>query len=160
INSDKRNELRIGINQRDASISNLTAQLSTEAETHQKNLEGIREACRIIRDRCMVPRSQAEDSRYAAAVSELGSALERQREERKQLQTQIDQLVSSDAADVARIDQQIAGAAAALADARKTLRAAADGNQIYRLAANWYGVSTSDVTPEQFAMARWVFSTF
>jgi hypothetical protein len=28
------------------------------------------------------------------------------------------------------------------------------------LAANWYGVSTSDVTPEQFAMARWVFSTF
>ena len=57
---------------------------------HQKNLDGIREACRIIKDRCMVPRSQAEDSRYTAAVSRLGSELERQRDERKQLQLQID----------------------------------------------------------------------
>jgi hypothetical protein len=36
----------------------------------------------------------------------------------------------------------------------------ADGNQIYRLAASWYRVNTSDVTPEQFATARLVFATF
>ncbi len=47
-----------------------------------------------------------------------------------------------------------------MAEARKRLRSAADGNPIYRLAACWYGVSTSDVTEEQFATARWVFSTF
>ena len=46
-----------------------------------------------------------------------------------------------------------------MAEARKSLRSAADGNQIHRLAASWYRVSTSDVTPEQLAMARWVFST-
>ena len=40
------------------------------------------------------------------------------------------------------------------------LRRAADGNQVYRLAASWYRVNTSDVTPEQFATARLVFATF
>jgi chromosome segregation ATPase len=88
----KRNELRTGISQRDAGIAELTGQLGKEAEVHHKNLDGIREACRIIRDRCMVPRSQAEDSRYAAGVSRLGSELEHQRDERKQLQSQIDEL--------------------------------------------------------------------
>jgi hypothetical protein len=156
----KRNELRSGISQRDAGIAELTAQLGKEAEAHQKNLDGIREACRIIRDRCMVPRSQSEDGRYAAAVSRLGSELERQRDERKQLQSQIDELVSVDAADAAEIDRSIAAAGGIVTDARKTFRTAADGSQIYRLAASWYGVSTSDVTPEQFATARWVFSTF
>jgi hypothetical protein len=158
--TQKRNELRTGISQRDASIAEITAQLGNEAEVHQKNLNEIREACRIIRDRCMVPRSQAEDSRYTATVSRLGSELERQRDERKRLQSQIDGLVSADAADAAEIDRSIAAAEEVASKARKAFRAAADGNQIYRLAANWYGVSTSDVTPEQFAVARWVFSTF
>jgi hypothetical protein len=158
--TQKRTELRTGISQRDASIAEITAQIANEAEVHQKNLDGIREACRIIRDRCMVPRSQAEDSRYAATVSRLGSELERQRDERKRLQSQIDELVSADAADTAEVDRLIATAEGVASKARKAFRAAADGNQIYRLAANWYGVSTSDVTPEQFAVARWVFSTF
>jgi hypothetical protein len=156
----KRNELRKGISQREAGIAELTEQLSKEAEVHQKNLDGIREACRIIRDRCMVPRSQSEDSRYADAVSRLGSELEHQRDERKRLQSQIDELVSVDAADTGEMDRSISAAQRVVTDARKAFRAAADGNQIYRMAANWYGLSTSDVTPEQFAMARWVFSTF
>jgi len=158
--SQKRDELRTGIDRRDAAIADVAAQLRTEAEVHQKNLEGIREACRIIRDRCMVPRSQAEDSRYADVVSRLGSELERQRDERKRLQSQIDDVVSGDAADTAELDRKITAAGAILAEARKAMRAAADGNQIYRLAANWYGVSITDVTSEQFATARWVFSTF
>jgi hypothetical protein len=156
----KRNELRTGISQRDAGIAELTAQLGKEGEVHQKNLDGIREACRIVKDRCMVPRSQAEDSRYAAAVKGLGSELERQREERKQLQAQIDELVSVDAGDAADIGRSIATSEEIATDARRAFRTAVDGSQIYRLAANWYGFSTSDVTPEQFAMARWVFSTF
>jgi hypothetical protein len=150
----KRNELRTGISQRDASIAELTAQLGKEGEVHQKNLDGIREACRIIKDRCMVPRSQAEDSRYAAAVKGLGSELERQRDERKELQSQIDELVSVDAGDAADIGRSIATMDGVVTDARGEFRTAVDGSQIYRLAANWYGVSTSDVTSEQFAMAR------
>jgi hypothetical protein len=67
-NSQKREELRRGLEQRDASIAVLTEQLNKEAEVHQKNLEAIREACRIIRDKCIVPRSQAEDARYARSV--------------------------------------------------------------------------------------------
>jgi hypothetical protein len=153
----KRNELRRGIDQR---IAELTAQLSKEAEIHQRNLEGIREACRIIKDKCMVPRSQAEDSRYAAEVSRLSSELAHQRGERKQLLSQIDDLVSRDASDVTALDQKIGIATSAATEARYALRKAADGNQIYRLAASWYGVNTSDVTAEQFATARWVFSTF
>jgi hypothetical protein len=156
----KRDELRVGIAQRDTSIAELSKQVNEEAEVHRTNLEGIREACRIIRDKCMVPRSQTEDTRYAAVVSRLGSDLEGQREDRKRLQSQIDALVSADAADTTEIDRKIVVAAAVVTEARRAKRAAADENQIYRLAANWYGVSTSDVTPRQFAMARWVFSTF
>jgi hypothetical protein len=64
-NREKREELRRGADQRDGSIAALTVQQNKEAEVHQKNLEGIREACRLIRDKCIVPRSQAEDRRYA-----------------------------------------------------------------------------------------------
>jgi hypothetical protein len=158
--SEKRDELRRGMDQRNNSIAELSKQLSQEAEIHQKNLEGIREACRIIRDKCLVPRSQAEDSRYVVEVNRLGADLAVQREQSRQLQTQIDELVSRDAGEVADLDQKISSAAASAEEARKSLRSAADGNQIYRLAANWYRVSTANVTPEQLATARWVFSTF
>jgi hypothetical protein len=156
----KRDELRRGINQRDASIDGLTAQLSKEAEIHRKNLEEIREACRIIRDKCIVSRSQAEDARYTADVGRLSAELARQRDERKRLQSQIDELVSKDASDVAELNQRIGTAERTVAEGRKGLRNAIDKNQIYRLASSWYGVSTSDVTAEQFATARLAFSTF
>jgi hypothetical protein len=158
--AQKRDELRRGIVQRDASIAESTVQLAKEAEVHQRNLESIREACRIIKDKCMVPRSQAEDTRYALEVGRLNDEVARQREERKQLQSLIDGLVPIDASKVAELTLKIDAAAGAVADARQTLRRAADKNQIYRLAASWYGVSTSDVTAEQFATARWVFATF
>ena len=156
----KRDELRRGINQRDGSIDGLTAQLSREAESHQKNLAEIRDACRIIRDKCLVPRSQAEDVRYAADVGRLSAELARQRDERKRLQSQIDGLVSKDASDAAELNQRIGVAERTVAEAHKGLRNAVDRNQIYRLASSWYGVSTSDVTAEQFATARLAFSTF
>jgi hypothetical protein len=156
----KRDERRLGIGQHDESIGGLTAQLSKEAEIHQKNLEEIREACRIIRDKCIVPRSQAEDVRYTAEVGRLSVELARQRDERKRLQSQIDELVSKDASDIAELNQRIGIAERTVAEARKGLRSAVDKNQIYRLASSWYGVSTFDVTAEQFATARLVFSTF
>jgi hypothetical protein len=157
---EKRQELRRGIEQRDTSIAELTSQLNKKADIHQKNLEGIREACRIVRDKCMVPRSQVEDRHYAGEVDRMTHELTQQREDRKRLQAQIDDLVSSDAQTVAALDHKIAIATGAVAEARKEFRSTQDANQIYRLAANWYHVSTSDVTEEQFATARWVFSTF
>jgi hypothetical protein len=71
--SQKREELRRGVDQRDSRIAELTKQLASEAEVHQKNLEGIREACRLVRDKCIVPRSQAEDARYTAEVGRLSA---------------------------------------------------------------------------------------
>jgi hypothetical protein len=156
----KREELRRGVEQRDASIAELRAQISKEAEVHQKNLEAIKEACRLIRDKCIVPRSLAEDRRYAAEVDRLSTELARQREERKQLQAQIDRLVSEDASDAGGLDQKIGIAERTVTEARKSLCSAADRNQIYRLAASFYGVSTCAVTAEQFATARLVFATF
>jgi hypothetical protein len=158
--SQKRDELRRGVDQRDARSAELTEQLSKEAEVHQRNLEAIREACRLIKDKCIVPRSQAEDARYAAEVGRLSADLALQREESRQLQSQIDELVSKDASEIAGLDQKIDVAAASAEEARKSLRSATDGNQIYRLAASWFRVSTSDATVEQLATARWVFSTF
>ena len=158
--ADKRDELRKGADRRDASIAELNAQLSREPEIHQKNLQEIREACRIIRGQCMVPRSEAEDERFKAEVAGLNAELARLREERKNLHSDIDGLVTTDAGEAAVLDREIAAAALVTNEKRQALQRAFDGNQIYRLAASWYGVNTSDVTPEQFATARWVFATF
>jgi len=156
----KRDELRRGISQRESSVAELIAQLGKEADVHHRNLDGIREACRIIRDKCLVPRAQVEDSRYGLEVGRLSDELARQREAGKQLQSQIDALVSSDFGGVAELDSRVTAATDAVTAARDAFRRAADGNQIYRLAASWYRVSTADVTAEQFAAARWVFTTF
>jgi hypothetical protein len=155
-----RDELRRGIEQRDASIAKLEAQLTKEAEIHNTNLAQIRDACRLVRDRCIVPRSQSEDSHYTAEVNRLSADLARQREHRNQLQARVDQLVSSDASEAAELDQKIRIAERNATETRKSLRSVRDQNQIYRLAASWFRVSTSDVTAEQFATARWVFASF
>jgi hypothetical protein len=108
----------------------------------------------------MVRRSHDEDSRYATKDGQLSADRALQGEERKRRQSQIDELVKTDDSDVEGLGQKIAAAEVTAAEARKLLRSAADANQIYRLAASWYGVSTSDVTAEQFAKARLVFATF
>jgi hypothetical protein len=90
----------------------------------------------------------------------LNEDLTAQRALKTALQTQIDELVSTDARDSATISRKIDAAEKHTADVKKTLRAARDANQIHRLAASWYGVSVSNVTEEQFATARFVFSTF
>src|SRR5262249_38393486 len=159
-NRQKRDELRRAIDQRDSSIANLTAQLSREADTHQKNLEAIREACRIIRGKCMLLRSQAEDARYEKEVTTLSKSLKSERDARNALQAQIDGLVSEDAKESAQLTQSLATAKTYVVDAQQAVRSAKDKNQIYRLAASWYGVSTSDVSDPQFASARGIFATF
>ena len=156
----KRDELRRALDKRDVSIAQLNPQLAEEAEVHRKNLEGIREACRIIRDKCMVPRSHAEDLRYEKEVNQLSATLARLRDERNQLQSQVDESVSKDRAGVASVSKKISAAQASVNEARQEVQNAVDRNQIYRLAASWYGVSASEVTPKQFATARLVFTTF
>jgi hypothetical protein len=158
--SQKREELRRGINQRDTAINDIAQQSRNEAEVHQRNLERIREACRIIREKCLVPRSNAEDGRYIAEQGRLNDEGALQRRERKLLQGQIDALVPADAQVVAGLDESIHSTLDQVAEARQALCSAKNANQIHRLAASWFGVNTCDVTAEQFAKARWVFATF
>jgi hypothetical protein len=122
----KRDELRRAIEQRDNSIANISKQITQEAELHQKNLEGIREACRIIRDKCMMVRSKAEDIRYEKEVAQLSDNLRRERQERNLLQSQIDELVSVDAKEAASLNQKIGEARNSVSEADEALRAAAD----------------------------------
>jgi hypothetical protein len=159
-NGEKREELRRGIAQRETALAELTGQLAREAETHQQKLAQIREACRIVRERCMVPRSQDEDKRYATEERRLNAELERQRHERNELQSQIESLVTKDRTELAELDGKITTATDVVNDRRQVRRSTVEGNQIYRLAASWYGVNASEVTPEQFSTARLVFSTF
>jgi hypothetical protein len=156
----KRDELRGMLRQRDADIVQSSSQLGQEAELHRKNLESIRETCRIIKDRCMVPRSQAEDKRYLQEQNQLSTGLAHLRDERNQLQSQIDELISKDATNATVINNKISAAQVSVNEAQQAVQKAVDGNQIYRLAASWYRVGIADVTAEQFATARLVFSTF
>jgi hypothetical protein len=108
----------------------------------------------------MVQRSKDEDSRYTNEVSRLNDELARQRSERNKVQSEIENLTKTDAEDVTILNQRVAAAESKLKDSKQEFRAAAEANQIYRLAASWFRVSTVDVTQEQFAAARFVFSTF
>jgi hypothetical protein len=156
----KREELGTSLSEWDKGIEQTKSQIEQESKAHQENLVQIREACRLIRDRCMVQRSKDEDSRYANEVSRLNDELARQRSERNKVQSEIENLTRTDAEVVRILNQRVVAAESKLKDSRQEFRAAAEANQIYRLAASWFGVNIVDVTQEQFAAARLVFSTF
>ncbi len=157
---EKRGELGKSLAIWDESIGRNTAQLSQEAKSHQENLAQIREACRLIRERCMAPRSQAEDARYSNEIARISTELTNQRSERNKIQSELQGLTKTDAERVSELEKQLNFAAGVAKEHRQALRLAADGNQVYRLAASWYGVAVTDVTPQQFANARLVFATF
>jgi hypothetical protein len=161
INSkDKREELGKSLALWDTSIGRNNAQLTEEANSHQRNLAQIREACRLIRERCMASRSQDEDTRYSNEISRINSELTHQRTERNKIQSELQSLTKSDAEGVSELENRLTLASANVKEHRQALRIAADGNQIYRLAASWYGVGITDVTAEQFAAVRLAFAMF
>jgi hypothetical protein len=157
---EKREELGKSLAVWDESIGRNNAQLAEEARSHQQNLVQIREACRLIKERCMTPRSQDEDARYSNEISRISSELAHQRIERNNIQSELQSLTKSDAEGVSELETRLALASAIVKERQQALRIAADGNQIYRLAASWYGVGVTEITPEQFASARLVFATF
>jgi hypothetical protein len=144
--ANKREELRRGVAERESSISRLTAQLEKAAEIHQANLTAIREACRLIRGECIRPRSNEEDRRYQHEVEDINGQLHGLRTENKALQSQIDGLITLDTNAIASLDQKLRLAEAAVDEKRQQWLNAIDRNQIYRLAASWYGVATSDAS--------------
>lgn len=158
--SEKREGIRRALADWDKRIADLTKQLQEQAETHQRNLEQIREACRLIRERCMVPRSQAEDQRFTAELGRLNTELTQQRRERNDLQSQLNSFAQHEARSAAELDERISAAAARVDERRQAFHTAANRNQIYRLAASWFGVKVEHVTAEQFAFARLIFATF
>ena len=143
---DKRAERKQIINDR-------SEELGAEEKGHQDNLKAISEACRLVREQCIVPRSAKEDRRY----SELKDRLTK---ERDQAQAELNDLVKKDRVVVVDIEKKIAAAKDAVAQAQNSLEDEANNNQIYRLAAMFYRVKTSDLNDEQFAMTRLIFSTF
>ncbi len=78
-------------------------------------------------------------------------------QEKAGLQAEIDELVKSDAHSAAMLAQRKVAAKAAVNAAREELRRVADNNPVYRVAASWF--RTSQLTQEQFAIARWWFAT-
>lgn len=157
---EKREELGKSLTLWGESIARNNAQLSEEATSHQQNLAQIREACRLIKEKCMVPRSQDEDARYSNEISRINSELTYQQTERNKIQSELQNFTKADADGVSELEEQLTLVTANVKERRQALRIAADGNQIYRLAASWYRVGVTDVTPEQFAAARLVFATF
>jgi hypothetical protein len=133
----KRKELRDGTAQRNA-------ELKDAAATHKTNLDAIKEACRLVPDKCMLPRSRAEDQRYQVEVGRITK-------ERDDLQHQIDSVVSKDRSGAETLEKQIAEASAKARVAKQDYEDEISQNQIYRL-ANSFGWTLE--------RARMVFSTF
>jgi hypothetical protein len=157
---EKQEQLRNSLLNLDETIEKNNDQLDREAKQHQENLTQIRESCRLIREKCMVPRSKDEDERYAGQIDRLNSELAIHRNERNILQSQLQASIANDSNALVQLDQGLASANITANVYRQDFRLAASNNQIYRLAASWYGVDVARVTSEQFAAARFVFSTF
>jgi hypothetical protein len=83
-----------------------------------------------------------------------------QREKKDRIHSQIEDLTEKDARAVVALHRRVTEAEDRVKDFRQEFRSAADGNQIFRLAASWFGIAVTDVTQEQFSKARLVFSTF
>jgi hypothetical protein len=118
--STRRDELRKSIDERNA-------QLKTEAEIHKNNLKEIREACKLIEQKCMLQRSRAEDQRYEAVVNRLNKEL-------ANLQQEVDNLVKTDRGSSDALNKQVSDAVIAVNKAKKDLEDETSQNQIYRLA--------------------------
>jgi hypothetical protein len=142
IDDKKVDELRRGIEQRKASIAELSAQLSEGAKVYKTNLETIRENCRINsrRDDCVRPETGKERQRFEQETALRNAKLVRQNEDMRQLQLQIDRLGADKGTDAAAFGQKIATAEGIVSDARNAFRRAVENNQIYRLAASWFRV--------------------
>jgi hypothetical protein len=146
-NVDKRNELRQGVKDRKDAIE-------AEEKSHRANLEEQRRQCTISQDpMCMSRSLKAENQRY----DEVKQRLIKERDER---QNELDEFVKKDRSITEGIEREIKVANADVDKAKATLRNEIHANQIYRLAASYFRVATTDVTDEQFATARWIFATF
>ncbi len=153
----KRDELRIGVTAREASIAALASQVKAASEAHGQNLVHIGQQCRFVQGPCIRPRSELEDKRYEAEIAQLNRMKANEAQEKAGLQAEIDELVKSDAHSAAMLAQRKVAAKAAVNAAREELRRVADNNPVYRVAASWF--RTSQLTQEQFAIARWWFAT-
>jgi hypothetical protein len=134
-------------------LATVTADIKALNDEHVKNLESIREACRLVTGACIVPRSKTEDARYEDAMAP-------KRDQRDRLQKELEEFVKKDRTKSQGLDKEIGEAKTKVTVASKTWLAEVNANQIYRLASFYFRVAPKDVTDQQFAAARGVFSTF
>jgi hypothetical protein len=153
----KRKELADEWSARNANIESLMKQKNAADELNLKKLKEIRDSCRIIREKCMRPETEAEMRRYEAEVAPLNNGLESERGRVAGLQEQINGFVKGDNAAVASRTLKETEAANSVKDAHLAFDRAAAANPIYQLATSWF--HTSNLTAEQLAITRWWFST-
>jgi hypothetical protein len=156
-NTQKRAELRTGVKTMEASIAALADQVRAASEAHGQNLVNIGQQCKLVHGSCIKPRSEFEDRRYGAEVGQLNGMKAKEEQEKASLQSEIDELVKSDAHNADTLTQRRAAATAVVNARREEFRRVADNNPIYRVAASWF--RTTQLTQEEFATTRWWFAT-
>jgi|GEM_PF-2448418 len=128
-----------------------------EADTHLAKQKSIAETCMKVAYVCYGPKEKEEAKRYrevqqqaAAERSPIYASLERARAELQRL-TSADGGVSS--VPLAQLHRD-------LEQARIKLAREAEQNPIYRMTASWFGKSVIEVTDDELAAARQLFSMF
>jgi hypothetical protein len=141
-----------------------SAQKSREAEdaAHQRNLEAIRDTCKLTakNDNCARDRSRDEDKRYAGEVARISGELDAARAELSVTQSDLDRLTRTDKAAEDKGAASLSELKSRLDATTERLRTAADANQIYRLASIWFRVAPEELSQEQISQARGFFTGF
>jgi hypothetical protein len=154
---EKRGELRAGVKNRETSLAALTDQVKAAGEAHRQNLVNIGQQCKLVQGPCIKPRSDFEDRRYETEVVPLNAMKAKGEKETAELQSEIDELVKSDAQGATTLARRKSAAIAEVNTRRENFRRIADNNPIYRVAGSWF--RTTQLTQEQFAITRWWFAT-
>ena len=145
-NKDRREDLK-------SQLAEIESQIKQENENFNNNMKAISDSCHKVREVCVQPQQDKERARHTKAIDPL-------EKKANELRQKILELTDSDRAAAQKLEEDIAAASDAVTAAKKTKAEEISQNQIFRLAAMWYRVDPQDVTPKQFEVVRFWFSTF
>jgi hypothetical protein len=132
-------------------LKDVQAQIKAEDERHANEMHEIPDRCKIVRERCTVPAANEENQRHDQQIKPL-------LKQRDELRAQNEKLINSDHEAAQKLLDEIAAANDAVSIAQKARDDQVRQNQIFRLAAMWYRVSSTEVTQKQFEFVRFWFS--
>jgi hypothetical protein len=145
----QRADLTEQIAQINKQIADVQRGQAAENEQFPKTLETLRDGCLKVRERCLVPKQEAETSNHNARQAAFNHDLEQLRATKAELNRQLGALDHNDESKVGPANQAVKDAQDELVQKQKTFNVAVLTNQVYRWTGALHGKAPREVTAEE-----------